>query len=77
MAGPVYKLQILSSEDGKIATFHGRGPVERDLVQAITAAILAKGSWWLRKGKLAEAIAQGIDDALMDAKREASAKHFG
>lgn len=85
---PIYLLGIFEAEAREaacktcgavsplLAFFAGRGPVERDLTAALTRAILAKGSWWIRRSRLQRAIETAIDDVLMDAKHEAVAKHI-
>lgn len=42
MSIPVYKLQIVHAETGHVATFNGRGMVERDLMAAVEVAILER-----------------------------------
>lgn len=72
--GVIYKLQIVHAEDGAVATFQGRGAVERDLIAAISrqagdlvpalvTALQARGRWWLMPGH--------FDTAMTDAVREA------
>lgn len=67
----MYKLQIVKAEDGAIATFAGRGPVERELVSAIgqaiiaelpavIAAVLGRGRWWIRPAKFEAALTAAL-----------------
>jgi hypothetical protein len=71
MSAPVFLLQIVSAKDGTVATLPAGGPLERDLVQCCTAAIVKRGVGVFRsEAHVRQAIAEGIAEALLDLKRE-------
>lgn len=78
---PVYQLQIVDMQ-GHVVTFHGKGPVERQLVEDLATelearvprlvdAVLERGGWWVRRTRLEAAVREALMTAAPQAAREA------
>lgn len=72
MSAPLFLLQIVeAASPHTVVRLPGGGTLERDLVEACTAAILAKGVGVFRtEAHVRSAIATGIAEAIRALKRE-------
>ena len=57
---PLYKLQIVDADGGKVATFHGGGTIERSLVLEISRAAAERIGPWRSKAKVRAAVAEAV-----------------
>ena len=67
----LFLLQIVRAETGEVVRFPGGGPLERDLIDACTEAIVSRGvGMWRTEAHVREAIAAGMTEAIMSLKRD-------
>lgn len=68
---PVYMLQIVDAQGGRVAKFPSGGAVEKELIGSCTEAIVAKGVGMFRtEATVRAAIAEGIEETIHDLKRK-------
>jgi hypothetical protein len=68
---PIFQLQIVYP-DGSPLRFVAGSSFERDLIASCTAAILKRGvGFFVTEGSVAQAIGEGMREALLELKREA------
>lgn len=73
MGEPVFLLQIVDRQ-GSVVRLPGGGVLERDLIDACTRAIVARGVGVLRtEAHVRQAITDGITDTIRALKRETAA----
>lgn len=71
MADPLFLLQIVDAKTGAVVQLPGGGRMERDLIEACTAAVVTRGVGIFRtEAHVRAAIVAGITEAITDLKRE-------
>jgi hypothetical protein len=70
MPRPVFYLQIVDRDGIVVEPFPGGGALERDLIDACTRAILAKGVGFKPSAHVEQDIRDGMAEAILDLKRE-------
>ena len=67
---PVFHLQIVNAQTQERVVFPAGGPIERELVSAIAAAVSARPVGLFRtKARVTQEVEQAVQQVLMDFKR--------
>lgn len=72
MTIPLYKLQIVTADGERVATFQGGGAIERHLVLEISREAAKRVGWWRRaavRAAVADAVMAVIDGMKVDVTR--------
>ena len=68
---PIFLLQLVDARTGRVVTFPGGGPIERDLLTDATDRIVSKGVGIFRtEAQVRRAVEAGLREAFYEFKKE-------